>query len=71
MLEAIEVSSPDPLDIFRERAGAKAMLVEYGDLAFLDAVDALQADAEFDGLVDQFGQETIQQIMACAFGGTR
>ena len=70
MTQAARVS-PDPLDVFRERAEAKAYLVEIGDLAFLDAVDALQADAEFDGLIDQFGQEAIQQIMALAFGGTR
>ena len=62
---------PDPLDVFRERAEAKAYLVEIGDLAFLDAVDALQADAEFDGLVGQYGQDAIQKIMAAAFGGDR
>ena len=70
MIQASRVS-PDPLDVFRERAEAKAMLVEYGDLAFLDAVDALQADAEFDGLPDQYGADAVQAIMAAAFGGTR
>ena len=63
--------SPDPLDVFRLRCESQAYLVEIGDLAFLDAVDALQADADFDGLVARVGQETIQQIMACAFGKTR
>jgi hypothetical protein len=62
---------PDPLDVFRERCEARAYLVSIGDLELCDAVDGLQADAEFDGLIDQFGQEAIQQIMAIAFGGTR
>ena len=64
-------ASPDPLDVFRERAEAQAYLVQIGDLAFLDAVDGLQCDAEFDGLVGQYGQEAIQKIMAAAFGGER
>jgi len=70
MTQAAHVS-PHPMDIFCERCEARAYLVEIGDLAFLDAVDALQADAEFDGLIDQFGQQIIQQIMAAAFGGAR
>jgi hypothetical protein len=60
---------PDPLDVFRERAEAKAYLVEIGDLAFLDAVDALQCDAEFDALPDRYGADVVQAIMATAFGG--
>jgi hypothetical protein len=68
MTQAAHIA-PDLLDIFRERCEAKALLVEYGDLAFLDAVDALQADAEFDGLIDQFGADVIQAILAAAFDG--
>jgi hypothetical protein len=63
--------SPDPLDVFRERCEARAYLVEIGELAFLDAVDVLQTAAEFDGLIDQFGQDVIQEIMATAFGAAR
>jgi hypothetical protein len=62
---------PDPLDVFRERCEARAYLVEVGEFALHDAVDGLQADAEFDGLVDQFGQAAIQEIMSAAFGGAQ
>jgi hypothetical protein len=60
---------PYPLDCFRERCEAQAYLVEIGDLAFLDAVDALQCDAEFDALPDRYGADVVQEIMATAFGG--
>jgi hypothetical protein len=59
----------DPLEVFRERAEARAHLVGCGELALLDAVDGLQADAECDGLVDVYGQDAVQAIMAQAFGG--
>jgi hypothetical protein len=61
----------DPLDVFRERCEAQAYLVEAGAIAFLDAVDNLQCDADFDGLVARVGQDKIQAILAAAFGGTR
>jgi hypothetical protein len=60
---------PDPLDVFRERCEAQAYLVEAGAIAFLDAIDNLQTDAEWDGLVDRYGQDKIQLIMARAFDG--
>ncbi len=47
------------------------MLVEYGDLAFLEAVDALQVDADFENLPERYGADIVQQIMADAFGGAR
>ena len=70
MIQASHIA-PGSLDVFRERAEARANLVEIGDLAFLDTVDGLQCDAEFEGLVGQYGQEAIQKIMAAAFGGER
>ena len=70
MIQASHIA-PEPLDIFRERCAARAYLVEIGDLAFLDTVDGLQCDAEFDGLPDQYGADAVQAVMAAAFGGTR
>jgi hypothetical protein len=61
----------DPLDVFRERCAAQAYLVEGGAIAFLDAVDNLQTDAEWDGLIDRYGQDKIQQILARAFEEAR
>jgi hypothetical protein len=70
MTQAAHISA-DPLDVFRERCEAQAYLVEAGAIAFLDAVDNLQGDADFDGLVARVGQDKIQAILAAAFGGTR
>jgi hypothetical protein len=70
MMQAAHIL-PDQLDVFRERCEARAYLVKIGDLELLDAVDVLQVDAEFDGLVDRLGQDAIQEIMAAAFGQTR
>jgi hypothetical protein len=60
---------PNPLAVFHERAEARAMLVECGELSLHDAVDELQASAQRGGLVDEYGQDAIQAIMATAFGG--
>ena len=54
----------DPVDVFIERAGARAYLWSIGDL---EAVDVLQADAERDGLVERIGQDGVQEIIAAAF----
>jgi hypothetical protein len=55
------------IEIFRERAEARALLVEIGELSLHDATDGLQSDAERDGLVDEYGQDLIQEILAAAF----
>ena len=46
MTAVAAVARPDPLDVFRERAEARAYLVEIGDLSLHDAVDGLQANAD-------------------------
>jgi hypothetical protein len=38
-----------------------------GGLLFLDAVDFLYSAAEFAGLVDRYGDDVIQKILADAF----
>ena len=55
-------------EIFRERAEARATLVANGLMTLIEAVDTLQAAAERDGLVAQYGQDEIQQILSEAFG---
>jgi hypothetical protein len=42
----------DPIEVFRQRADARAYLFAVGEYELLDAVDVLQASAEADGLVD-------------------
>jgi hypothetical protein len=63
------VSAPaDPLETFKARCWAKAMLVREGHLDLIDAVDALQNAAVAYGLVpDDRSQDEIQRIMADAF----
>jgi hypothetical protein len=63
-------SSVDPLEIFRERCEAWAILVRRELANLIESVDELQADAECDGLVDVHGQDAVQAIMAAAFGGS-
>jgi hypothetical protein len=57
----------DPIEVFRARAEARALLWHCGALALPEAVDKLQADAVRDGLVDEIGQDEVQVIMADAF----
>lgn len=56
-----------PIQAFRARCEARALLVAFGELDLHDAVDKLQADAVRDGLVDEIGQDAVQAMMAEAF----
>jgi hypothetical protein len=56
-----------PLEVFRERAEARAMLVANGHMPLIEAVDTLQAAAEAQGLVARYGQDEVQQILSEAF----
>jgi hypothetical protein len=58
----------DTLEVFTERCWARALLVREGVMEFQDAVDGLQDCAVAFGLVNRFGQDDIQRIMAEAFG---
>ena len=61
----------DPLATFKLRAQARAMLWAVGGMHLHEAIDGLQADAERDGLIDQVGQDAVQQILADVFEGER
>jgi hypothetical protein len=56
----------DPLVCFRARCDARAHLVLAGEMDLHDAFDELQRDAERTGLVREYGQDLIQQVMAAA-----
>jgi hypothetical protein len=64
-------SSPDPLDAFELRCWARARLYRDGELDLHDAVDELQRAAVAGGLVEQHGQDHVQEIMALAFRAVR
>jgi hypothetical protein len=56
-----------PLDMIELRAWARAYLWHIGELELHEAVDKLQRDAARSGLVDELGQDRVQQIIADAF----
>ena len=61
----------DPLAAFKARAEARALLWTCCEFDLHEAVDVLQADAERAGLIDQLGQDRVQQIIADAFHSFR
>jgi hypothetical protein len=61
----------DPIEAFRARCEARAMLVDVGMLDLREAVDRLQHDAERDGLIERIGQDRIQQILSDVFRSYR
>jgi hypothetical protein len=58
-------------DIFRERCDARAILYAASVFDLHTAVDVLQTDAKRPGLIDQIGQNRVQEIMAAAFHAVR
>jgi hypothetical protein len=60
-----------PIEIFRERCEARCLLVSNGLMTLQDAVDGLQEAAAAQGLLKEFGQDEIQQIMAESFARWR
>jgi hypothetical protein len=62
---------PDPLDVFRERCEARAMLVSNGIMPLIEAVDGMQEVAVSQRLVATHGQDAIQQILSESFARWR
>jgi hypothetical protein len=58
-------------DVLELRAWARAYLWSIGEYDLAEAVDQLQRDAERSGLVAEFGQDAVQQILANAFAPYR
>ena len=63
--------APAALAVLELRAWARAYLWSIGELTQREAVDALQHDAERDGLVEQIGQDGVQRILSDAFAPFR
>jgi hypothetical protein len=64
-------TKPDPMLVFLARAEARASLCAAGLYTLQETVDVLWASAERDGLVDKFGADAVQQILAESFGRWR
>jgi hypothetical protein len=65
------LGAPSAYEVFALRCEVRAMLVAAGEFTLAEAVDGLQSDAETCGLVALLGQDTVQAIMAGAFGAVR
>jgi hypothetical protein len=61
----------DPLALFVGRAEARALLWKCCEFDLYEAVDILQNAAKRAGLIDQFGQDEVQAVIAKAFGAVR
>jgi hypothetical protein len=64
-------SPPTPVEMFTARCHARAHLYSIGELDLRDAVDALQEHAERHSLVNQIGQDAVQQVISEAFRPVR
>jgi hypothetical protein len=62
-----ESAKASPLDVLRERAEAKCLLISNGYVDLQDAVDELWAAAERDGLVKAHGADEVQRLLSEAF----
>jgi hypothetical protein len=62
-----ESATASPIEIFRERCEARAMLVANGHMSLIEAVDGLQESAAAQGLLKRYGQDEVQQIMSESF----
>ena len=60
-----------PLDILYDRCRDLSARVCSGNLKFIDAVDMAYSAADFAGLVDVYGDDLIQSLLADAFSGAR
>ena len=58
-----------PLDLLFERAASLAERTRNGSLPFIDAVDMAYGAADWSGLVDRYGDDVVQLVLADAFGG--
>ena len=59
------------LELLHTHAQARALLWQAGEMSLHEAVDWLQAFVVSSGLVDQIGQDEVQNIMAEAFMAVR
>jgi hypothetical protein len=62
-----ESAMASPIEIFCERCEARATLVANGLMTLQDAVDGMQESAAAQGLLKEFGQDTVQEILTEKF----
>lgn len=65
------MTTTDPLTILADRCATLAARVRRRELPFIDAIDMAYSAADFAGLVDCYGDDRIQALLADAFMGCR
>jgi len=61
--------APHPLDLLFDKCDALAARVSRREIPFVDAVDLAYSAADWAGLVDCYGDNQVQAVLAEAFGG--
>ncbi len=64
-------SNANPLTLLLDRCRTLVGRVNNGDLPFVEAVDFAYSAADFAGLVDRYGDDQVQAVLADAFMGCR
>jgi hypothetical protein len=65
------MSAVNPLVILADRSRTLALRVKNGELPFIDAVDMAYSAADFAGLIECYGDDRVQAVLADAFIGCR
>jgi hypothetical protein len=68
-MQQTHLSSKNPLEILSARCATLADRVKRRELAFIDAVDMAYSAADFAGLIESYGDDCIQAVLADAFMG--
>jgi len=59
-----ETQTDHPLDLLEERCATLATRVSQDELLFIDAVDMAYSAADWAGLVDRYGDDRVQAVLA-------
>ena len=65
------MATAQPLELLANRCKTLADRVQNGNLGFIEAVDFAYSAADFAGLIDIYGDDQIQAVLADAFMGAR
>lgn len=68
-LRPMQPNNTHPLELLFDRSCVLAQRAAGGELLFLEAVDMAYSAADFAGLVDRYGDDAVQLVLADAFGG--
>jgi hypothetical protein len=61
----------DALSVLSERCATLADRVRGGQISFIDAVDLAYSAADFAGLIEAYGDDRVQAVLADAFMRSR